>query len=106
MTDAFLHAELLAHAINAGFNGSMPLDQALAEYKNKRDASVMPMYGLTNELARLAPPPPEIAKLIGAVYGNPRATSDFLGVMAGTVGIPEFFAPDNIEAIMGARQAA
>ncbi|MDP1702014.1 MAG: NAD(P)/FAD-dependent oxidoreductase [Aestuariivirga sp.] len=106
MTDAFLHAELLAQAINAGFDGNTPMDQALGEYQNKRDASVMPMYGLTNDLARLAPPPPDMTQLMGAIHGNPRATSDFLGIMSGTVGIPEFFAPANIEAIMGARLAA
>lgn len=106
MTDAFLHAEFLAQAINAGFNGSLPMDQALAEYQNRRDTSVMPMYGLTNDLARLAPPPPEMTQLMGAIYGNPRATSDFLGIVSGTVGIPDFFAPANIEAIMGARLAA
>jgi 2-polyprenyl-6-methoxyphenol hydroxylase-like FAD-dependent oxidoreductase len=106
MTDAFLHAELLAQAINAGFDGSMPMDQALADFQNRRDASVMPMYGLTNDLARLAPPSPEMTQLMGAIYGNPRATSDFLGIMSGTVGIPDFFAPANIEAIMGARLAA
>lgn len=106
MTDAFLHAELLAQAINAGFNGSLPMDEALAEYQNKRDTSVMPMYWLTNDLARLAPPSPEMTQLMGAVYGNPRATRDFLGIVSGTVGIPDFFAPANIGAIMGARLAA
>ncbi len=106
MTDAFLHAEMLAEAINAGLDGRLPMGQSLAEYQAKRDASVLPMYGLTNDLARLAPPPPEMAGLVGAVHGNPRATSDFLGIMSGTVSIPDFFAPDNIGAIMGERLAA
>ncbi len=106
MTDAFLHAEMLSRAINAGFDGNLPMDQALAEYQNKRDASVMPMYGLTNDLARLAPPSPEMTQLMGAVHGNPSATRDFLGIVSGTVGIPDFFAPANINAIMGTRLAA
>jgi flavin-dependent dehydrogenase len=106
MTDAFLHAEMLAQAINASLDGRLPMGQALSEYQAKRDASVMPMYGLTNDLARLAPPPPEMAGLLGAVHGNSRATSDFLGIMSGTVRLQDFFAPDNIGAIMGARMAA
>ncbi len=106
MTDAFLHAEMLAQAINASFDGRLPMDQALSEYQARRDASVMPMYGLTNDLARLAPPTPEMAGLLGAVHSNPRATGDFLGIMSGTVRLQDFFAPDNIGAIMGERMAA
>ena len=62
---SFMH-ELLAHAINAGFDSSMPMEQVLSDYQNRRDASAMPMYGLTNDLARLAPPSPEMTQLMGS----------------------------------------
>ena len=42
-----------------------------------------PMYGLTCDLARLAPPPPEMAALIGALANDPQGTRDFLGLIAG-----------------------
>ena len=40
-----------------------------------------------------------------ALVGNEPATEKFLGVMAGTVGLADFFAPGNIKATIGARKA-
>ena len=106
MTDAFHHSEFLAEAITAGFSGAEPLESALAGYQSRRDAAVMPMFEMTCDLARLAPPQPEMAALFEALVGNELATEKFLGVMAGTVGVADFFAPANIGAIIGARKAA
>jgi flavin-dependent dehydrogenase len=106
MTDAFLHAELLAGAIGDGFSEHMPMDSALARYQNQRDEMVMPMYDLTCDLARLAPPPPEMGALLAALVNNEPATADFLGVISGTVKVQDFFAPQNVAAIMGERLAA
>jgi hypothetical protein len=64
------------------------------------------MYSLTRDLARLAPPPPAMAELIGALQDNPAETRRFLGIMAGTVPIGEFFAPENVAAILGTSMAA
>jgi hypothetical protein len=47
-----------------------------------------------------------MAALIGALAGNPQGTRDFLGLMAGTVGIPDFFAPANRARITGGPLAA
>jgi 2-polyprenyl-6-methoxyphenol hydroxylase-like FAD-dependent oxidoreductase len=101
MTDALLHAELLAFQIVSGLGGAQDLDSSLAEYGRSRDASAKPLYDMTADLARLAPPPPEMAELLAAVAGNRMATSDFLGIMAGTVHPQDFFAPRNIERILG-----
>lgn len=106
MTDAFLHAEMLAGAIREGLSGETELDAALAAYQRRRDAAAMPMYELTSDLARLAPPTAEMAELIGALAGNRPATEQFLGVVAGTVAIADFFSPDNQAAILGRRLAA
>ena len=65
------------------------------------------MYGLTADLARLAPPPPEMARAASApCASNPQGTRDFLGLMAGTVAVPDFFAPANLARITGQPLAA
>jgi hypothetical protein len=55
-------------------------------------------------LANLAdPPPPELQQLLAALCGNQTETNRFFGTWAGTVPVPEFFAPENIQRILGAR---
>lgn len=106
MTDALLHAELLADAVAEGLSGARPIESALAEYGRRRDASAAPMYALTNDMARLAPPTPEMVTLVEALQDNAAETRRFLGVISGTVPIANFFAPDNLLAIMGTEMAA
>lgn len=100
MTDALLHAEILAEAVLTGLSGARPLDSALGDYHRRRDVGAAPMYALTRDLARLAPPLPEMAALTTALQDSAVETRRFLGLMAGTVPIAEFFAPGNIGAIM------
>lgn len=106
MTDALLHAELLASAVVEGFSEGGSLDASLAEYGRCRDEKARPMYALTGDLARLAPPPPDTAALLGALASNPQATRDFLGLMAGTVAVGDFFAPENLAQLTGRSLAA
>jgi flavin-dependent dehydrogenase len=106
ITDAFRDAELLSDAIHTGFSGAMPLDEALAGYEDKRNAASMPIYQMTLGLASLQPPPPDQAALIGALVGNQEQTNRFIGTLAGTVPIPEFFSPENVGRIMGAAEPA
>ena len=74
----------------------------MSDYQRARDAQVLPMYDFTTQLATLAPPPPEMQQLLGAVHGNSDAMDDFVSVTAGTVSPAEFFDPQNIGRIMGA----
>ena len=64
MTDALLHAELLATAVLEGMSGRRPLDAALLDYGRRRDEEAQPMHALTADLARLAPPPPTMMALL------------------------------------------
>lgn len=100
ITDAFLGAEFLAEALAAAWSGSEPLDQALAGYQRRRDEAAMPIYELTTQLARMEPPPPDMAELIGALAANQPDTNRFMGLIAGTTPFAEFFAPENIGRIM------
>ena len=102
ITNAFRDAELLAEAIDAGFAARRPLDEALADYERRRNEAVMPVYEFTCQLAPFAPPPPEMLQLYNALRGNQAATEQFLGLFAQTVSIPQFFAPENLQRILGA----
>lgn len=103
ITDAFRSAEWLAEAIDAGFSGRQPLEQALAAYEEKRNQSEMPYFELTTQLAALAPPPPEIQLILEALRDNPEQRSRFFGVFAHTVPVQEFFAPENVQKILAGK---
>jgi flavin-dependent dehydrogenase len=106
ISDAFRDAGLLSEAIDAGFSGRQPLEEALAGYQRQRDAQVGPIFDMTVQFAHLAAPPPEMERLFGALLGNQRQTDRFIGTIVGTVPIPEFYAPENMERIMGAHAGA
>ncbi len=95
MSDAFRDAELLAEAIDVGLGGIRPLDTALADYEQRRNEAVRPMYEFTHELATLEPPAPEMQQLFNDLHGDQAATDRFFGLLGGTVSFPAFFAPDN-----------
>jgi 2-polyprenyl-6-methoxyphenol hydroxylase-like FAD-dependent oxidoreductase len=101
INDALASAELLAEALHAGLSGRLPLDEALDRYQRQRDEAVTPMYELTVQLASLEPPPPPMQELFRAIRGNQPEIEQFLGTMEGTVPIPEYFARENIERIIG-----
>jgi len=100
ITDAFHEAEWVAAAIDAGLTGQKPLEDALARYEQHRNNAVLPMYDLTSQLAALELPPPEMQQLFSSLRIDRTATNHFFGAIAGTVPIPEFFAPENLGRII------
>jgi flavin-dependent dehydrogenase len=100
ITDAFRDADLLSEALAAGFSGRQPLETALAAFEARRNEQSAAMYEFTTQLATQEPPPPEMQQLLSAVSRNPEASSAFLGVIAQTVPVPEFFAPANLQHVM------
>ena len=103
MTDAFRDAELLADAIDDTFSGRSANHDALAGYEQKRNEAVMPIYQMTCDLAKLEPPPPDMQSLFAALRDNEEQSGRFMGTIAGTVPIPEFFSPENIGRVIGAK---
>jgi 2-polyprenyl-6-methoxyphenol hydroxylase-like FAD-dependent oxidoreductase len=101
ITDAFRDAELLATAIDDVLTGRRAYDDALGEYQRTRDQLVRPMYELTDDFARLAPPPPELQRLLGAIEGDREAMDDFVSVQAGTLPPSQFFARANVARLLG-----
>lgn len=102
MSDAFRDAELLAEALDAGFAGRRSIEDALAEYERQRNLATLPLYELTCQFASFAPPSVEQQQLFAALLHDQEQTDRFLGTIAGTVPIPEFFSPENVGRIMGA----
>jgi flavin-dependent dehydrogenase len=60
ISDAFRDAELLATAIDAGFTGRQPLDEALAGYEQQRNEAARPTFAETCYFASFQPFPPEV----------------------------------------------
>jgi hypothetical protein len=100
ISDAFRSAQWLADAVHAGFSASRPLSEALAEYQRVRDEHLTPMYEFNYGHASLQPPPPEILALFGALRYDPVARNCFFGTLGGTVPIPEYYAPENLQRIV------
>ncbi|HEX7736856.1 MAG TPA: NAD(P)/FAD-dependent oxidoreductase [Ktedonobacteraceae bacterium] len=88
ITDAFRDAELLAEAIDAGFAGRMPLEEAMSAYEQKRNAASMPIYELNWQSAAFELPPPQIQQLHIALRENQAAANRYFGTLAGTVPLP------------------
>jgi flavin-dependent dehydrogenase len=102
ISDAFRDAELVAEAVDDGLAGRRPLEEAMAQYEQRRNQAALPLYEFTCRLAALEPPPPEMQQLFAALRHNQEQTNRFFGVMAGTVPAAEFFALANLGRIMGA----
>jgi 2-polyprenyl-6-methoxyphenol hydroxylase-like FAD-dependent oxidoreductase len=102
ISDAFIDAENLTEALDAGFSGRLPLEDALARYQSTRDQRAKPMYEFTRQLARLEPAPPPMRQLFAALRGNQDATNQFFSALTGSVALSAFMNPDNIERIIAA----
>jgi len=102
ISDAFRDAELASGGLHDAIVGERSFDEAMEAYQQARDAAAMPIYELTCEFANVAPPPPEMQQLIGAMQGNQEAQDAFISVQAATLPAPEFFAPENVGRIVGA----
>ena len=102
ISDAFMDAESLTTALDAGFGGLAPLDEGLAAYQSARDRRSKPMYEFTCELAMLEPPPPPMQQLFAALHTNQEATNQFYSAITGSTPLPQFMNPENIRRILAA----
>ena len=101
--NAFVDAERLVEALDAGFSGREPLETALAEYERARNEETLPMYELTASLASFAPPALEQELLFDALTRKPEEAARFLGALTGSVPLQEFFSPSSLLHILGMR---
>ena len=102
ISDAFRDADAIAEAVDFGLSGITPMEEALARFHGQRDATVSAMYEMTCEMAKLAPPAPAQRALFEALRHNQAATDRFMGTIAGTVPIREFYSPAQLERVLRA----
>lgn len=105
ITNALRDAGHLAEALHGAFSGQTPLDQALAGYATQRDATGVPWHLFAQQMAELAPPPPELVQLLGALAGNQPQIDRYFGMFGQTVSPADFFSPENMQRIMEHAQA-
>ena len=101
MSDAFIEAEQLADAIDAGFSGRVDLERALGAVEAARNERVRPMYEFTAQLAELEPPPPPMQELFAALRTNQDATNAFLSAITGAAPLGAFLSPENLSRVIG-----
>jgi hypothetical protein len=70
-----------------------------------RDEHALPMYEFTCQLAALEPPDEGLQQLLAAIQGNQPLMDGFAQRYAGTISPAEFFAPDNVDAIIAASKS-
>jgi len=100
ISDAFRDAELLAEAIDSGLVGRRPLQEALADYEQRRNETALPLYEINCQRATLEPPPPDMQSLFIALRSNSVEFSRYMAAVAGTVSPAEFFARENMARIL------
>lgn len=102
IADAFRDAERLAGAVDEVFAGRRSEAEAFTDYERRRNEAALPVYEMTCDLAQLAPPPPEMQRLFAALRDDEVEAGRFFGTLAGTVPIPEFYSPANLQRVIGA----
>jgi 2-polyprenyl-6-methoxyphenol hydroxylase-like FAD-dependent oxidoreductase len=100
IANAFVDAERVASALAGIWAGRSSYEEAMARCQAERDASTLPMYEFTTQLATLEPPPPEMQELLAAIAGNQRAMDAFVSLNAGTMSPPEFFDPAHLHGVL------
>jgi 2-polyprenyl-6-methoxyphenol hydroxylase-like FAD-dependent oxidoreductase len=98
ISQAFRDAELLADTVATG----APLE----DYQRRRDADALPIYEMTADLASFAPPQPEQQQLFAALAEQPEEVNRFFGVINGSLPMAEYFSPENLMRVVGARRMA
>jgi flavin-dependent dehydrogenase len=106
ISDAFRDAEACAQAIDESFSGARSYDDAMADYQQARDNTVLAMYDFTIQLASMEPPPPEMQQVLATVSGNQEASDGFARVNAGVTSPAEFFSQENVGRIFAAAAPA
>ncbi|GAA5069215.1 2-polyprenyl-6-methoxyphenol hydroxylase-like FAD-dependent oxidoreductase [Thermocatellispora tengchongensis] len=100
ISDAFVHAEILAERIAEGLSGARPMDEALAAYQAERDERTASAYRFAATIGALVLPP-ELEKVFTALSRNEEFARDFYNLIAGAITGEQFFAPDNMARMIG-----
>jgi 2-polyprenyl-6-methoxyphenol hydroxylase-like FAD-dependent oxidoreductase len=105
ISDAFIDADGLAAALDEGWSGRRPFEDALGAHQASRDRRAKPMYEFTCQMATLEPPPPHMQQLFAALRGNQEATNQFYSAITGSRPLPAFMNPENLARIMASAES-
>lgn len=101
ITNAFRDAEHLADALHGAFGGAGSVDEALADYAAKRDASAVHWHLFAQQMAELAPPTDDLIRILVALGKDQTQTDRYFGLFGQTVLPSDFFGPENIGRLLG-----
>jgi hypothetical protein len=77
------------------------MDEALADYEERRNTASRILYQENVEAARLMPLPEAMTNLLTALHGREENTRQFHLARQGLIPAERFFNPDNLRRIMG-----
>jgi flavin-dependent dehydrogenase len=100
--DALRDAELLAEAAHDGLAACRPMDAALTDYEQRRNAAALEDYRDNVRMAGLGPVPPEVLRLRRALCGQPVESTRFVLARHGRIPHEAFFNQENLERIVAA----
>ncbi|HJP64764.1 MAG TPA: NAD(P)/FAD-dependent oxidoreductase [Actinomycetota bacterium] len=90
ISDAFRDAELLDQALDDGLAGERPMEDALADYAERRDREALPGYEFTMRIAELKAMSQKDRQVTEAIADDQRLSDRWGGMFAGTVTPAEF----------------
>jgi flavin-dependent dehydrogenase len=100
--EAFLDAEVLAHALDDGLAGRRSLAGALRSYEQARDERTAFPYQICLSAARFDPPQQDtFQNLVERMQDKPAAIAEFMGLVAGSMRPEVFFDPAHLQALLG-----
>jgi flavin-dependent dehydrogenase len=100
INDAFRDAELVSRAVLDDLAGRRPLADGMRDYQRLRDLDAMGVYDLTDDIARLEAPTPEMQRLFAAMATDQATMDEFVSVQAHTMAPSELFAPEHVGQIL------
>jgi 2-polyprenyl-6-methoxyphenol hydroxylase-like FAD-dependent oxidoreductase len=92
ISDAFRDAELLAVAVDASLSGGIPMQDALADYEQKRNEAALPTYEEACQAASFTPFPPQLLEVRARIRGNQALIDKYMGLGVGSVQWSQFVA--------------
>lgn len=98
ISDAFLQAEILTRLVTGKLDGPADsLDEALREYGEQRDSSMLPGYESTLSVARMEAAHEQRLALLRAVQGDQELTSTYFDMVAGSASSSALYTPKLLE---------
>lgn len=101
IADAVRDAGILAEEVHAGLIGDKPMEQALADYEQRRNEIAFPLYEQTCRAASFEPPAEEELRIGAALRtASPEDVATFMGARFGTLPREAFFNPENLARVL------